>query len=126
MGTDGSVAYLFHKSGEITLAPGADEDKVMDLALEVGADDVVVNDDKSIDLTTTPETFLTVKEALTKAGFTPVHAEVTMAAEVNVPITDKEIAEKLLKMTDMLEELDDVQEVYSNADIAEAVLAEIE
>jgi YebC/PmpR family DNA-binding regulatory protein len=126
MGTDGSVSYLFKELGEITLGPGADEERVMELALEAGADDIVVNDDKSIDLTVSPEAFLLVKDAITKAGFMPVHAEVTMAADLNVTITDKEIAEKLLRLTDMLEDLDDVQEVYTNADIAEEVLAELE
>jgi YebC/PmpR family DNA-binding regulatory protein len=126
MGTDGSVAYLFNKIGQITLAPGADEERVMEVALEAGADDIVVNDDKSIDLTTTPETFLQVKEALKKIGIEPVQAEVTMAAEVNIAITDKDTAEKIIRMTEMLEDLDDVQEVYSNADIAEEVLVALE
>jgi YebC/PmpR family DNA-binding regulatory protein len=126
MGTDGSVAYLFHQTGQITLAPGANEESVMELALEAGAEDIVINDDKSIDLTTSPETFLLVKAALAKAGFEPVQAEITMAAEMNTQITDKEIAEKILRLTDMLEDLDDVQEVYTNADIVEEVLAELE
>lgn len=125
MGTDGSVAYLFHKAGQITLAPGADEEKVMEVALEAGADDIVVNDDKSIDLTTTPEAFFVVKTALAKAGYEPVQADVTMAAEVSTEISDKEVAEKILRLTDMLEDLDDVQEVYTNADIVEEVLAEL-
>jgi YebC/PmpR family DNA-binding regulatory protein len=126
MGAEGSVAYLFKELGEITLAPGADEERVMEIALEAGADDIVVNDDKSIDLTISPDVFQVVKDAITKAGFQPVHAEVTMAADVNVPVTDKEIAEKLLKLTDMLEDLDDVQEVYTNADIAEEILADLD
>jgi YebC/PmpR family DNA-binding regulatory protein len=126
MGTDGSVSYLFKELGEITLAPGADEERVMEVALEAGADDIVVNDDKSIDLTVSPDAFLLVKDAIAKAGFVPVHAEVTMAADLSVSITDKEVAEKLLRLTDMLEDLDDVQEVYTNADISEEVLAELE
>lgn len=126
MGTDGSVSYLFQKTGQLTFAPGTDEERVMDLALEAGADDVIVNDDKSIDLTTSPESFLKVKNAMVAAGLEPVQAEVTMAASTNVPITDKEVAEKIMKLTDMLEDLDDVQEVYSNADITEEVLAELE
>jgi YebC/PmpR family DNA-binding regulatory protein len=125
MGTDGSVGYLFHKTGQLTLAPGANEEKVVDVAIEAGADDVIVNDDKSIDLTAAPEKFLSVKTALINAGFTPEQAEITMAAEVSVPITDKELAEKIMRLTDMLEDLDDVQEVYSNADITEEVLAEL-
>jgi YebC/PmpR family DNA-binding regulatory protein len=126
MGTDGSVSYLFKELGEITLAPGADEERVMEVALEAGADDIVVNDDKSIDLTVSPDAFLLVKDAIAKAGFVPVHAEVTMAADLSVTITDKEVAEKLLRLTDMLEDLDDVQEVYTNANISEDVLAELE
>jgi YebC/PmpR family DNA-binding regulatory protein len=126
MGTDGSVAYLFHKAGQITLAPGADENRVMEVALEQGADDVVINDDKSIDITTPPDAFLTVKDALVKAGITPVDAEVTMAAAVNIEVNDRDSAEKLLRLTDMLEDLDDVQEVYTNGDIVEELLAQIE
>lgn len=126
LGTDGSVAYLFSQLGQMTFAPGADEERVMEIALEGGADDVVVNDDKSIDVTTSPENFMIVKNAMIAAGLEPVQAEVTLAAATNVPITDKEIAEKILKLSDMLEDLDDVQEVYSNADITEEVLAELE
>ncbi len=125
LGTDGSVAYLFSQSGQITFAPGANEEKVMDLALEAGADDVVVNDDKSIDVTTSPENFLHVKDMMVKAGLQPVQAEVTLVASTNVPITDKDTAEKITRLVDMLEDLDDVQEVYSNADITEEVLAEL-
>ncbi|MHB1949253.1 MAG: YebC/PmpR family DNA-binding transcriptional regulator [Gammaproteobacteria bacterium] len=126
LGTEGSVAYLFQKSGQITFAPGENEERVMEIALEAGADDIIVNDDKSIDLTTSPEAFLNVKNAMTAAGLNPVHAEVTFAAATNVAVDDKETAEKIMRLTDMLEDLDDVQEVYSNADIAEEVLAEIE
>jgi YebC/PmpR family DNA-binding regulatory protein len=126
MGAEGSVSYLFKESGEISLAPGADEERVMEIALEAGADDIIVNDDKSIDLTVSPDAFLGVKDALVKAGFTPAHAEVTMAADLMVAITDKDTAEKLLRLTDMLEDLDDVQEVYTNADIAEEVLMALE
>lgn len=126
MGTDGSVSYLFHKAGQITLEPGVDEEKVMEIALEAGAEDIVINDDKSIDVTTSPETFLSVKNAMIAAGIEPAAAEVTLAADLNVSIADKEIAEKIIRLTEMLEDLDDVQEVYSNADITEEILAEIE
>jgi YebC/PmpR family DNA-binding regulatory protein len=122
LGTDGSVSYLFKKQGQMTFAPGVNEEKLMEAALDAGADDVVVNDDKSIDVVTMPETFLTVKDALVKAGFQPAQASVTMAAGTNVAITDKETAEKVLSLLDVLEELDDVQEVYSNADISEEFL----
>lgn len=126
LGTDGSVGYLFNQLGQITFAPGADEERVMDIALEAGADDVVINDDKSIDVTTTPEAFMRVKTAMARAGLEPVQAEVTLVAATSVAITDKELAEKFMRLNDMLEDLDDVQEVYSNADIAEEVLEQIE
>jgi YebC/PmpR family DNA-binding regulatory protein len=126
MGTDGSVAYLFEKQGQFTFAPGANEERLMELALDNGADDVIVNDDKSIEVTVSPDNFLTLKSALTSAGLQPAEAEVTMAAATQVPVSDREIAEKIVRLIDMLEELDDVQEVYSNADISEDVLAEMD
>jgi YebC/PmpR family DNA-binding regulatory protein len=125
LGAENSVAYLFQKQGQLTFAPGVDEERVMEIALEVGAEDVVVNDDKSIDVTTSPDDFLTVKTAMTRVGLQPAQADITMAAGTNVAIADKEIAEKIMKLTDMLEELDDVQEVYSNADIDEGILAQL-
>lgn len=125
LGTEGSVAYLFHKQGQMTFAPGADEERVLEVALELGADDVVVNGDKSIDVTTTPDAFLSIKDALLQKGLEPVQSDVTMAAATQVAIADKDTAEKILRLTDMLEELDDVQEVYSNADIDETILGEI-
>jgi YebC/PmpR family DNA-binding regulatory protein len=126
MGTDGSVAYLFNKRGQITIAPGAPEETVMDVGIEAGADDVMVHADNSIDITTSPESFLNVKNALTSAGIIPAVAEVTLAADVSVPVTDKDIAEKIIQLTDMLEDLDDVQEVYSNADIAEDLMEKLD
>jgi YebC/PmpR family DNA-binding regulatory protein len=118
LGTDGSVAYLFKKQGQITFAPGTAEEKIMEIALETGADDIVVNDDKSIEVITPPETMLTVKSALVNAGLQPADASVTMRAGISVAIAEKETAEKVLSLLDVLEDLDDVQEVYSNADIA--------
>lgn len=126
LGTDGSVSYLFTKLGQITFAPGADEERIMELALEQNADDVVVNDDKSIEVTVSPENFMAVKDAMTAAGFQPAYAEISMVAATQVPITDKDSAEKFMRMIDMLEELDDVQEVYSNADVSEEILADLE
>lgn len=123
LGTDGSVAYLFNKRGQITFAPGCDEERVMEIALELNADDVVVNDDRSIDVMTSPELFLSIKDSMTRAGLKAEQAEITMLADVEVPITEKETAEKILKLVDMLEDLDDVQEVYTNADIADEILA---
>ncbi len=119
LGTDGSVAYLFNKIGQITFAPGADEEKIMEIGLEVGVEDIIVNDDNSIDVTVKSESFLALKKIMITAGLQPAQAEVTMAASVQVAITDKETAEKLMRLTDMLEDLDDVQEVYTNADVTE-------
>jgi len=121
LGTDGSVSYLFIKQGVISFAPGADEDAVMEAALEAGADDVVSNDDGSIDVITTPEEFTTVKDALTAAGLDTAQAEVSFNASTTAEL-DQDTAEKLLRMVDTLEDLDDVQEVYSNADIDPEIL----
>ncbi len=121
LGTDGSVAYLFSKVGIIGFAPGSDEDAIMEAALEAGAEDVVTNDDGSIEVLTTPEDFQAVKEALQAAGLEPEFAEVTMKAATTVTLTDDD-AEKMLRLQDMLEDLDDVQEVYTNAEIPDEVL----
>ena len=125
LGTEGSVAYLFTKFGQFTFAAGVDEERIMELALELNAEDVVVNDDKSVEVMTLPEYFLAMKDAMFARGFQPEYAEISMIAATNVPIIEKDAAEKLLRMVDMLEELDDVQEVYSNADISEGILSEI-
>ncbi|MDF1760585.1 MAG: YebC/PmpR family DNA-binding transcriptional regulator [Coxiellaceae bacterium] len=118
MGTDGSVAYLFTKKGIISFEPGADEDQLMEIAIEAGAEDVNTNDDGSVDIETTPENMLNVKEALTAANLTPTFAEVTMEAATSVDL-DAEQSEKLQKMLDWMEDLDDVQDVYTNANFAE-------
>jgi YebC/PmpR family DNA-binding regulatory protein len=122
LGTDGSVAYLFKKQGQLTFASGTPEEKVMELALEVGAEDVVVNDDQSIDVFTAPEAFFTVKKEITARGLTPEQAEITMAPMTSVSIDDKDTAQQAMELLEMLEDLDDVQEVYTNADIAEDVM----
>ena len=124
LGTDGSVSYLFTKQGMISFAPGADEDQLMEVALEAGADDVVTNDDGSIDIITTPEQFGEVSEKITAAGLAPDSAEVTEVASTDVTL-DLDQAQKLLKLIDMLEDLDDTQKVYSNADIPEDVMAQL-
>ncbi len=121
MGASGSVAYLFSKRGEMMFAPGCDEDKIMEVAIEAGADDVMTNDDGSVDVIAAEENFSAVKDAMEKAGLTPEHAEVTMHAATQVPV-DKEAAEKVLRLIDMLEDLDDTQDVYSNADIPDELL----
>src|SRR3569623_2756396 len=122
LGTDGSEAYLFSSSGVLSYPAGSHEAKVMEVALEAGAEDVVSHDDGSIDVLTSPENFGDVKEAMAKAGLEPESAEVTMRAAVSVTL-GAEDAVKMMKMLEMLEDLDDVQNVYSNADIPEDVLA---
>jgi YebC/PmpR family DNA-binding regulatory protein len=125
LGTDGSVAYLFTKQGVISFEPGADEDRIMEAALEAGAEDVVSNDDGSIDVITAPETFSAVKDALAAAGLDTERAEVTFNASTYTE-PDQETAERLLKLIDILEDLDDVQEVHTNADISEEILAALD
>ncbi|GMG87210.1 YebC/PmpR family DNA-binding transcriptional regulator [Biformimicrobium ophioploci] len=124
LGTDGSVAYLFSKKGQITFGEGVDEDELMEAALEAGAEDVVTNDDGSIDVTTEFQDYLNVKDALVAAGFEPVNAEVAMIPSTTVEL-DEGSAEKVMGLVDMLEDLDDVQNVYSNADIPESVLEKL-
>ena len=115
LGAVGSVAYLFDKVGLINYPGDADEDAIMEVALEAGADDVL-SDEDSIEVITSEENFVDLKTALVEGGFEPVHAEVTMRASTEVTL-DVEQAEKLMKLTDALEDLDDVQNVYTNADI---------
>jgi YebC/PmpR family DNA-binding regulatory protein len=124
MGTDGSVSYLFNKKGIITYAAGTDEDTVMEAALEAGAEDIVTNDDGTIDVFTTAEEYAAVKDALDAAGIEAVSAEVTMHPETTVDLDAKD-AEKALGMIDAFEDLDDVQEVYTNADFSDEVMAEL-
>ncbi len=124
LGTEGSVAYLFTKQGIISYAAGSDEDAIMEAALEAGADDVVVNDDGSIDVFTTPEDFIAVKEAMVAAGLMPEHAEVTMQAATSAAL-ELEDAQKMVRLLEMLEDLDDVQNVYSNADISEEIMTQL-
>lgn len=124
LGTDGSVAYLFTKLGFLSYPSGSNEDAIMEAALEAGADDVLVNDDGSIDVQADPENFITVKDAMVAAGFEPEIAEVTMQASTNVEL-DLDTAQKMLRLQDMLEDLDDVQNVYSNAEISEEIMAQL-
>lgn len=124
LGTDGSVAYLFTKRGTLTFAPGSNEDRVMEVALEAGADDVITHDDGSMDVLTAPENFAAVSNAMKQAGLNPAQEEVTMLASTEVSL-DQEAAEKMLKLQEALEDLDDVQNVYSNADISEEILDKI-
>lgn len=124
LGTDGSVAYLFSRVGQLAYAPGVDEDALMDAALEAGAEDLVSNDDGSVEITTPWEDFSEIKDALVEAGFEPEDGEVTMVASTTVPV-DADGAEKLMGLVDALEELDDVQNVYTNAEIPDDVLASL-
>ena len=114
LGSTGSVAFQFKHCGQMLFAPGTDEAALMDAAIEAGADDVVTNDDGSIEVLTPPNDFLNVKEALEKVGFKPEFGEVTMKAENESELTGDD-AVKMQKLIDALESLDDVQEVYSTA-----------
>lgn len=116
LGTDGSVAYLFEKKGVITYAPGTSEDKVMEAALEAGAEDIETDDDGSIEVLTTPEQFSDVLAAMRAAGLKPEEAEVTMRPSTWVEL-DVGAGISLLKFLDVLEDLDDTQNVWHNADI---------
>jgi YebC/PmpR family DNA-binding regulatory protein len=118
MGTEGSVAFQFKHCGQLFLAPGTSEDKVMDVALEAGADDVIVGDDGAVEVLTAPGTFEAVKNALEAAGLKPELAEVTMRPENTIELTGDDAA-RMQKLLDMIEDLDDVQDVHHNADISE-------
>jgi YebC/PmpR family DNA-binding regulatory protein len=118
LGTDGSVAFLFNHCGTLLFAPGADEDKIMEVALDAGADDIVTNDDDSIEVITPPSDFEAVKDALEAAGFKAELAEVTMKPTIEaIFVGDEGI--KMQKLLDALDDLDDVQEVYTSAVIDE-------
>tara|TARA_B100001750_G_scaffold133342_1_gene105987 strand:+ start:6900 stop:7646 length:747 start_codon:yes stop_codon:yes gene_type:complete len=124
LGTDGSVSYLFTKIGLISLQNEVDEDTIMEAALEGGAEDIVTNDDNSIDIITNPDNLVDVKEAILAAGYKPENAEVTMRASTTNEL-DKKSAETMIRLLDALEDLDDVQKVYSNAEIPDDILAEL-
>jgi len=114
LGMDGSVAYLFKRVGLFCFAPKSDEDKIMQVALDSGAEDVLTNDDGSIEVLTAVEDFAKVKTAIDEAHLKPEVAEITMIAATHVAL-DQENAEKIVKLIDVLDELDDVQHVYTNA-----------
>lgn len=118
LGTDGSVAFMFKHCGSLVYEPGTSEDKVMEVALEAGAEDVVTNDDGSIEVITPPADFVAVKEALEAAGLKAVMGEVTMKPDAEVIFTGDD-AIKMQKILDALEDLDDVQDVYTSAVIEE-------
>lgn len=121
LGTDGSVAYLFSKQGIISYSPETDGDRLMEAALEAGAEDLQEQEDGSYEIVTTPEDYLDVKGSLTGAGLIPDNAEVTMVPSTRVEL-EREGVETTLKLIDMLEDLDDVQNVYHNADISAEIM----
>ena len=114
LGTDGSVAFLFKHCGQMVFAPGTDEDKLMEAAIDAGAEDVVTNDDGSIEVITTPNDFAQVRDALGKAGFKAELAEVTMKPTTEATLEGEDAA-RMQKLLDAIEAVDDVQEVYTNA-----------
>lgn len=124
LGTDGSVAYMFHKKGIISFGAEINEDALMEAALEAGAEDVIVADDQSKDVITTPNDFNDVKEALETAGFVAVNAEITLDADTKAEL-DLELAEKVMALIDRLEDLDDVQNVYTNANFTEELMMKL-
>jgi YebC/PmpR family DNA-binding regulatory protein len=124
LGTDGSVSYLFTKTGTLTYPAGSDEDVIMEAALEAGAEDIVSNDDGSVEVSTLPESFTSVKEAMFAAGLETDLAEITMNPSTTVELKLEE-AEKVMRLIDMLEDLDDVQNVYTNADFSEEIMQQL-
>jgi YebC/PmpR family DNA-binding regulatory protein len=124
LGTGGSVAYLFQQVGQVSFPPDVDEDALLERALEAGAEDIVHNDDGSVDVLTSSENFTAVRDSLRAAELTPTDAEVTMRPQSTV-VLGLEDARRIMKLLDMLEDLDDVQQVYSNADIPEEILAQL-
>jgi YebC/PmpR family DNA-binding regulatory protein len=124
LGTDGSVSYLFTKIGLISFQGKINEDAIMEAALEGGAKDIIMNDDNTIDVITGPDNLIDVKDVIVAAGFDPENTEVTMRASTTNKL-DKKSAETMMRLLDTLEDLDDVQKVYSNAEIPDDILAEL-
>ncbi|HKI74728.1 MAG TPA: YebC/PmpR family DNA-binding transcriptional regulator [Pseudomonadales bacterium] len=118
LGTDGSVAYLFDKRGQFNFSPGTDENRLMEIAVEAGAEDVETAEDGSIEVLTLPEDFHSVRHALATAGIEPYSAEIAMIPQAYSEL-DVETGEKVLRLLDALEDLDDVQDVFTNADFPE-------
>jgi len=123
LGTSGSVAYLFSRRGVLVFAPGVDEDALMEAALEAGADDIVSADDGSVEVFTSADSFSDVKDALTTAGFVADSSEVTLVPATRAEVDAEHVA-AFFKMLDQLEDSDDVQNVYHNADISDELMAE--
>jgi YebC/PmpR family DNA-binding regulatory protein len=125
LGTEGSVAYMFNTCGQLIFEPGADEEQVMEIALENGAEDVITHEDESIEVITPQEAYTDVKNALDESGLKAVNGEVTRLPETTSEL-DVDTAKKVLRLVDVLEDLDDTQNVFHNADIPEHVLDEMD
>lgn len=125
LGTDGSVAYMFSRIGMLAYPAGSDEDAIMEAALEAGAEDVETSDDGSIEVSTSYVNFITVKEAMEAVGLKPEHAEIIEKPTTDTVVSEDD-AEKIIRLIDTLEELDDVQDVHTNADFPEDVLANLQ
>ncbi len=125
LGTDGSVAYMFNRIGLLTYPAGSDEDAIMEAALEAGAEDVEVSDDGSIEVSTSYEDFMAVKDAMKAAGHKPEDAEIIEKPTTDTVVSEED-AEKIIRLIDTLDELDDVQEVHTNADFPDEVLANLQ
>lgn len=121
LGADGSVAYLFEKIGFLSYPTGMDEESVMEAAIEAGAEDVLSHDDGSMEVVSSPEDFESVRDTMVAVGLEPERAEVTMRASTQAQLEVKQ-AESMLRLLDILDELDDVQQVYSNADMPDDLL----
>ena len=121
LGADGSVAYLFEKIGFLSYPKGMDEESLMEAAIEAGAEDVLSHDDGSMEVVSTPEDFESVRDTMVSVGLEPERAEVTMRASTQAQLEVKQ-AESMLRLLDILDELDDVQQVYSNADMPDDLL----
>ncbi|OQW91120.1 MAG: hypothetical protein BWK79_17730 [Beggiatoa sp. IS2] len=124
LGTDGSVAYLFKQVGQLSYPAETNEDQLMEVALEAGAQDIIHNEDHSFDVLTEPEEFQKVKTEMERAKFVPEQAEITMRASISTTL-DLETAQKMLRLLDSLDDLDDVQQVYSNADMSDEIMAQL-
>ncbi len=124
LGADGAVAYLFNHVGQISLAGGVDEDQVMEVALEAGAEDIISNADSSFDVITDPQEFESIRDALAAAGLQAESSEITHRASTSAELGAKD-AVRMIELLEVLEDLDDVQNVYSNADISEEILASL-
>jgi YebC/PmpR family DNA-binding regulatory protein len=122
LGADGSVAYMFNKVGLLTFTDSVDEDLVMEAAIEAGAEDIIVDADSSIEVLTSPDDFESVQKALIDAGLESATAEITMRSSLSTEL-DESGASSMIKLLEMLEDLDDVQNVFSNADIPDEILA---